>query len=157
MITKKQFNPHVILTPDIFIPLYSTLVRPHLEYAILASSPYLKKYVDHLEHLQRLATWMVKGCRNLSQEERFEKWNLFSLVRGRLLVIYPTAPWIHPWRNSTLSHPVPAFEEITWNCIKGVSSWTEGRPPSPFGSLGPETRCQPMLSNRHLPISSSQD
>ncbi len=33
----------VTLTPDIFIPLYSTLVRPHLEYAIQASSPYLRK------------------------------------------------------------------------------------------------------------------
>ncbi len=30
-----------------------TLVRPHLEYAIQAPSPYLKKDVDHLERLQR--------------------------------------------------------------------------------------------------------
>ncbi len=50
------------LTPDTFIPLYSTLVRPHLGYAIQASSPYLKKDVDHLERLQRLATRTVKGC-----------------------------------------------------------------------------------------------
>ncbi len=46
----------VTLTPEIFIPLYSTLVHPHLEYAIQASSPYLKKNIDHLERLQRLAT-----------------------------------------------------------------------------------------------------
>ncbi len=63
----------VTLTPDIFIPLYSTLVRPHLEYAIQASSPYLRKDVDHLKRLQRLATRMVKGCRGLSYEERLEK------------------------------------------------------------------------------------
>ncbi len=71
----------VTLTPDIFIPLYSTLVRPHLEYAIQASSPYFKKDVDHLERLQRLATRMVKVCRGLSYEERLNKLDLFSLAR----------------------------------------------------------------------------
>ncbi len=52
---------------------------------------------------------------------------------------YPTAPWIYPLRNSSLGHSFQAFEDITWNCIIGVSGWTEGRPPSPFGSLGPRT------------------
>ncbi len=33
----------------IFIPLYSTAIRPRLEYAIQASSPYPKKDIDHLE------------------------------------------------------------------------------------------------------------
>ncbi len=45
---------------------FTTLVRPHLEYAIQASSPFVKKDIDHLERLQRLATRMVKGCRELS-------------------------------------------------------------------------------------------
>ncbi len=58
----------VALTPEIFIPLYSILVRPHHEYAIQASCPYLKIDIDHLERLQRLATRMVKGCRDLSYE-----------------------------------------------------------------------------------------
>ncbi len=74
----------VTLTPEIFIPLFSILVRSHLEYAIQASSPYLKKDIDHLERLQRLATRMVKGCRGLSYEERLEKLSLFSLARRRL-------------------------------------------------------------------------
>ncbi len=82
----------ITVTPDIFIPLYSTLVRPSLEYAIQASSPYLKKDVDHLECLQCLATGMVKGCRGLSYEEQLEKLNLFSLARrrprGDLLLAY---------------------------------------------------------------------
>ncbi len=46
----------VTLTPDIFIPLYSTLLPPHLQCAIQGSSPYLKKDVDHLERLQSFAT-----------------------------------------------------------------------------------------------------
>ncbi len=70
---------------------------------------------------------------------------------------YPTAPWIYPLRNSSLGHPVPAFEDITWNCIIVVSGWTEGRLPSLFGSSGPGTRCQPMLSIPHLLMSSSRD
>ncbi len=51
----------VNLTPAVFLPLYCTLVRPHLEYAIQATSPYLKKDIYHTERFQRLATRMVKG------------------------------------------------------------------------------------------------
>ncbi len=69
---------------EIFIHLYLTLVRPYLDYANQASSPYLKKDIDHLERLQRLATRMVKGCRGLSCEERLEKLISFSLARRRL-------------------------------------------------------------------------
>ncbi len=46
----------VTLTPDIVIPPYSTLVRPHREYAIQPSSPYLKNDIDHLKSLERQAT-----------------------------------------------------------------------------------------------------
>ncbi len=46
----------VTLTPDIFMLLYTTIVRHHLEYAIQASSPYPKKDIDHLERLQRVTT-----------------------------------------------------------------------------------------------------
>ncbi len=82
-----------------------------------------------------------------------EDWEVIRSLR----TTYPMAPWIYPLRNSLLGHLVPAFEDITLNCIIGVSDWTEGRPPSPFGSPGPGTRCQPMLSNRHLLMSSSPD
>ncbi len=61
------------LTPEIFIRLYSTLVRPYLEYANQASIPYLKKVIDNLERLHGLATQMAKGCRDLSCKERLEK------------------------------------------------------------------------------------
>ncbi len=91
----------VTLPSNSFIPLYSTFVRPHLEYAIQASSPYLKKDVDHLERLQRLATRMVKGCRYLSFEERLEKliyfrWHVEDWeVIWSLRITYRTAPWIY--------------------------------------------------------------
>ncbi len=72
------------LTPDIVIPMHLSLARPHLEYAIQASSTCVKQDVDHLERLQRLATRMVKCCRCLSHEERFEKLNFLSLAHRRL-------------------------------------------------------------------------
>ncbi len=57
-LVKRSF---VSLKPAVFLPLYCNLVRPHLEYAIQATSPYLKKDIYHTERFQRLATRMVKG------------------------------------------------------------------------------------------------
>ncbi len=65
----------VSLKTRIFIPLYPTLVCHHLECAILASSTYLKKDIDHLERLQRLAVRTVKGCRGLFHDEGLETLN----------------------------------------------------------------------------------
>src|SRR5260221_12665920 len=50
------------------IRLYKVLVRPHLEYAVQAWNPYLRKYVDLIEGEQRSATKMVEGLRNMRNE-----------------------------------------------------------------------------------------
>ena len=34
---------------SLIVPLYKTIVRPHLEYGIHAWSPYLTKYIDMLK------------------------------------------------------------------------------------------------------------
>ena len=63
---------------------YRTYVRPHLEYCIQAWSPYYCKDIQRLENVQRRATKMVNGMKNLCYEERLERLNVMKLEERRL-------------------------------------------------------------------------
>ncbi len=80
------------LSVSTFTPLYKTLVRLHLEYAMLDWSPNLVADADCLEQIQRLATRLVKGLRQQPYEERLCQVGLHSLnklrLRGDLIVVY---------------------------------------------------------------------
>ncbi len=59
-------------------------MRPHLEYAIQANCPYLKKDINHLERIQRAAKRWVKGLRGLTYEERLQALKLQPPGKRRL-------------------------------------------------------------------------
>ena len=68
---------------DMFLQLYKTLIRPHIEYGSVIWSPYLKKDIYLIENLQRRATKIVKEIRNKPYEDRLRILGLPTLQYRR--------------------------------------------------------------------------
>jgi hypothetical protein len=80
------------LDTESFPLLFRALVRPHLEYGNVIWSPRLVRDRNQLEGVQRRATRLVPGLKDLPYEERLQRLNLPSLQyrreRGDMIEVF---------------------------------------------------------------------
>ena len=76
----------------LFKKLYTTFVRPHLEYGQVVWSPFLRKQINIIENVQIRATKLVDGLQNMDYTERLKILNLPTLVyrraRGDMIEVF---------------------------------------------------------------------
>jgi len=69
---------------ETIISLYKSLVRPNLEYCCQIRSPYYKKDIKLIEGVQRRATQLVTGMKELNYNDRWKQLGLQRLEGRRM-------------------------------------------------------------------------
>jgi len=72
------------MSREVILPLYSAVVKTHLESCIQLWSPQHRKDMDLLERVWRRATKMVRGLEHLFYDKRLRELKLLTLKNRRL-------------------------------------------------------------------------
>ena len=77
---------------SVWVKMYKTFVRHHMELSVQAWSPWLKKDIELLEQVQKRAVDMVVGLSSTSYNEKLKELKLLSLedrrLRGDLIQVW---------------------------------------------------------------------
>ena len=80
------------MNKDMLQQLIKVFIRPHLEHAQQAWSPYLRKDINLLESVQRRATKLLDSIAHKTYEDRSKSLNLYSiedrLRRGDMILMF---------------------------------------------------------------------
>ena len=80
------------LNSDNFRNLFTTMIRPHLEYAAAVWSPHMKKDIQLIENVQRRATKQLPIISKLPYSERLRQLDLPTLryrrIRGDMIEVF---------------------------------------------------------------------
>ena len=88
-VIKKSYKSRDQLTISL---LYKSMVRPHLEYGNTIWGPHYQADVVKIERVQRRATQLISGLKDMCYEERLKALKLPSLQyrrrRGNMIIMY---------------------------------------------------------------------